>query len=169
MNEDSIQVTYEAFLVGTRIPFRFSVLLYVDGLPTGISATVWLRKRATAVMHHMVDHGNELLNQHGVAMELAAQVYAQRREKAMAQVQVGDRVKLLVDIGQYKKGRVCKIMEICEPSSYEPRGGYAWVDDRFPVKVAPIRAATDSISLGPKDWLPLAQGEFGPLDQEVDG
>jgi hypothetical protein len=87
----------------------------------------------------------------------------------MAKVQVGDRVKLLVDIGQYKKGRVCKVAEVAEPSFYEARGGAPeWDDEEYPVKVLPVHSPTDQISLGPKDYLPLRRGEFGPLDQEVD-
>lgn len=163
-----IQVTYEAYLYSTRIPKRYIVHLYVNNIPTGIMAKVWGRKRATGVMEHMVNHGNELLNEYGVATTVAAEIYAQEREKAMAKVKVGDSVKLLVDIGQFKKGRVCKVVEIVDsPSFYEARGDKAWDDDRYPIRVIPIRVATDSVSLGPKDYIPLARGEFGPLTEET--
>jgi hypothetical protein len=144
------------------------VTLSVDGIPTRIQTTVWGRARADRVMNFMVSNGNELINQYGVAAEIAAEIYARRREEAMAKVQVGDTVKLLVDIGQYKKGRVCKVAEVAEPSFYEARGQYEWDDEEYPIKVAPVQSPTDRIALGPKDYLPLKRGEFGPLDQEVE-
>ena len=168
MKDDAIQVTYEAYLLATRIPQRFIVTLYVNDMPTGIGRVVWLKKRALAAMHDMVNNGNQLINEFGVAAEIAAEIYAQRREEAMARVQVGDSVKLLVDIGQYKKGRVCKVVEVAEPSFYEARGPTAWDDDRYPVRVQPISMATDRVSLGPKDFIPLQRGEFGPVTEETD-
>jgi hypothetical protein len=166
---EPVSVSYEAYVYSTRLPFRYTVVLAVDGIRTRIQTSVWGRKRADNVMHFMVNNGNELLNRYGVAAELAAEIYARRREEAMAKVQVGDRVKLLVDIGQYKKGRVCKVAEVAEPSFYEARGGAPeWDDEEYPVKVLPVHSPTDQISLGPKDYLPLRRGEFGPLDQEVD-
>jgi hypothetical protein len=167
MREDKVEVTYEAYLLATRIPQRFIITLYVNNIPTGIGRVVWLKKRAMAAMHEMVNDGNHLINQFGVAAEIAAEIYAQRREEAMARVKVGDSVKLLVDIGQYKRGRVCKVVEVAEPSFYE-RGPSAWDDERYPVKVMPVRMATDNVSLGPKDYIPLQRGEFGPLTEEVD-
>ncbi|HEX9089791.1 MAG TPA: hypothetical protein VF867_20025, partial [Arthrobacter sp.] len=131
--------------------------------------TVWGKARAMRAMRFLVNNGNELINQYGVAAGLAATLHARRREELMAKVQVGDRIKLLVDIGQYKKGRVCKVAEIAEPSFYEARGGAPeWDDEEYPVKVLPVHSPTDPISLGPKDYLPLRRGEFGPLDTEVD-
>jgi hypothetical protein len=166
---DEIKVSYSAYLVGTRIPFRYMVVLYVEDLPTGIETYVWGRARGNRLMRYMVNCGNDLINEYGVAAELAAVLYARRREEAMAKVQVGDRVKLLVDIGQYKKGRVCKVAEVAEPSFYEARGGAPeWDDEEYPVKVLPVHSPTDSIALGPKDYLPLRRGEFGPLDTDVD-
>jgi hypothetical protein len=162
-------VSYEAYLYGTRIPFRYVVSLAVDGIHTGIKAVVWGRARANDCMQHMIDHGNELLNQYGIAAELAAEIYSKRREEAMTQVKVGDRIKLLVDIGSFKKGRVCKVVEVDdEPTFYVSRGSNAWDDDRYPIKVVPVRSPTDQVALGPKDCIPLARGEFGPLDTEVD-
>lgn len=166
---EPLSVSFSAYLVGTRIPFRYVVLLYVDDLPTGVQAAAWGKARAERLMRYMVNSGNELINEYGVAAELAAVLYARRREERMAKVQVGDRVKLLVDIGQYKKGRVCKVTEVAEPSFYEARGGaHEWDDEEYPVKVLPVHSPTDHISLGPKDYLPLRRGEFGPLDTEVD-
>jgi hypothetical protein len=167
MREDKVEVTYEAYLLATRIPQRFIITLYVNNIPTGIGRVVWLKHRAMAAMHEMVNDGNHLINQFGVAAEIAAEIYAQRREEAMARVKVGDSVKLLVDIGQYKRGRVCKVVEVAEPSFYE-RGPSAWDDERYPVKVMPVRMATDNVSLGPKDYIPLQRGEFGPLTEELD-
>lgn len=168
MRDDRVEVTYEAYLLATRIPHRFIITLYVNDIPTGIGRVVWLKKRALAAMHEMIHHGNELLNEFGVAAEIAAEIYAQRREEAMARVKVGDSVKLLIDIGQYKRGRVCKVVEIAEPSFYEARGPNAWDDERYPVKVMPVRVASDSVSLGPKDYIPLQRGEFGPVTEETD-
>jgi hypothetical protein len=167
MSEDRISVSYEAYIYSTRIPLRYLVTLAVDGIPTRIQAYVWTRKRADRAMNFMVNNGNELLNRYGVAAELAAEVYARRREEAMAKVQVGDRVKLLIDIGEFKKGRVCKVAQVPEPSFYEARGSREWDDDQY-VLVHPVHSPTDRISLGPKDVIPLRRGEFGPLDQEVD-
>lgn len=167
MNEP-IQVSYEAYLYGTKIPFRYMISLAVDGIHTGIRAAVWGRKRADGCMQWMIDHGNELLNQYGLATELAAEIYAKRREESMAQVKVGDSVRLLVDIGTFKKGRVCKVVEVDEPSFYVSRGENGWDDDRYPIKVMPVRSPTDSVALGPKDVIPLMRGEFGPLDTEID-
>lgn len=165
---EPFQVTYEGYLLATRIPHRFIITLYVNDIPTGIGRVVWLKKRAMAAMHDMVNHGNDLINEFGVAGELAAEIYAQRREEAMARVKVGDRVKLLVDIGQYRKGRVCKVVEVAdEPTFYVARGTAAWDDDKYPIKVLPVSVATDRVTLGPKDFIPLARGEFGPLNEEV--
>ena len=168
MRDDRVEVTYEAYLLATRIPQRFIITLYVNDIPTGIGRVVWLKKRALAAMHEMVNNGNQLINEFGVAAEIAAEIYAQRREEAMAKVKVGDRVKLLVDIGQFKRGRVCKVVEVAEPSFYEARGPTAWDDDRYPVRVQPISMATDRVSLGPKDYIPLQRGEFGPVTEETD-
>lgn len=168
MNDEPVLVTYEAYLLATRIPHRFIVTLYVNDIPTGIGKVVWLKHRAMKAMHDMINNGNRLLNEFGVAAEIAAEIYAQRREEAMAKVKVGDTVKLLVDIGQFKKGRVCKVVEIAEPSFYEARGDIEWVDERYPIKVQPISVATDRVSLGPKDFIPLARGEFGPVTEETD-
>jgi len=168
VRDDRVEVTYEAYLLATRIPQRFIITLYVNDIPTGIGRVVWLKKRALAAMHEMVNNGNQLINEFGVAAEIAAEIYAQRREEAMAKVKVGDRVKLLVDIGQFKKGRVCRVVEVAEPSFYEARGGTEWHDDRYPIKVMPVQVATDKVSLGPKDFIPLANGEFGPLTEETE-
>jgi hypothetical protein len=164
---EPVSVTYEAYVYSTRIPRRYLVTLAVDGIQTRIQTKVWGKSRADRVMHFMVNHGNDLLNRYGVAAELAAEIYARRREEAMAKVQVGDSVKLLVDIGPFKKGRVCKIAEVPEPSFYEARGDIEWDDERY-VLVTPVHSPTDRISLGPKDVIPLRRGEFGPLDEEVE-
>jgi hypothetical protein len=163
-----LQVAYEAYLYATRIPRRYIVHLYVNEIPTGIMATVWGRRRARELMSHMVNHGNALVNEYGVAAEIAAEVHAQQREKAMAKVQVGDSVRLLIDIGPFKKGRVCRVVEVAEPSFYTARGTKGWDDDLYPVKVLPVRAAGDAITLGPSDAISLARGEFGPVNDEVD-
>ena len=168
MNDEPILVSYEAYMYATRIPKRYIVHLYVSDIPTGIMAKVWGKKRARQTMHSMIEHGNELLNEYGVAATVAAEIYAKRREEAMAKVKVGDKVKLLVDIGQFKKGRVCRVVEVAEPSFYEARGGTEWHDDRYPIKVMPVQVATDKVSLGPKDFIPLANGEFGPVNEETD-
>jgi hypothetical protein len=165
---EPISVEYEAFIYSTRIPFRYLVTLAVDGIRTRIQTTVWGRAKADRVMHFMVNNGNDLLNQYGVAAELAAVLYARRREEAMAKVQVGDTVKLLVDIGQYKKGRICKVVQVAEPSFYEARGPAPWDDEEYPVLVSFVQSPLDRISLGPKDAIPLRRGEFGPVDTEVD-
>lgn len=166
---DEIKVTYQGFVLSTRVPFRYAVTITVDDMETGIVATVWGRRRAERVMRHMIEHGNELLNQYGVAAGLAAEIYSMRREAAMSQVQVGQSVKLLVDIGPFKKGRVCKVTEVAEPSFYEARGGAPeWEDERYPVLVLPVHSPTDNFTLGPKDVIPLRRGEFGPLDTEID-
>jgi hypothetical protein len=164
---EPISVTYEAYVCTTRIPFRYLVSLAVDGIPTRIETHVWGKAKADRVMNFMVSNGNELINRYGVAAELAAEIYARKREEAMARVQVGDSIKLLIDIGQYKKGRVCKVAQVPEPSFYEARGEHEWDDEQY-VLVTPVHSPTDQISLGPKDVIPLRRGEFGPLDTEVD-
>jgi hypothetical protein len=164
---DPIEVSYSAYVVSTRIPFRYLVVLCVEDLHTGVQARTWGLQRAKRTMQFLVNNGNELINQYGVAAGLAAELYARRREEAMAKVQVGDRVKLLIDIGQFKKGRVCKVAQIPEDSFYEARGNQEWDDEQY-ILVSPVHAPTDNISLGPKDYLPLRRGEFGPLDTEVD-
>jgi hypothetical protein len=164
---EPISVSYEAYVYSTRIPFRYMITLAVDGIQTRIATHVWGKARADKVMHFMVNNGNDLLNRYGVAAELAAEIYSRKREEMMAKVQVGDTVKLLVDIGQFKKGRVCKVAQVPEPSFYEARGARAWDDEQY-VLVTPVHSPTDRISLGPKDVIPLRRGEFGPLDQEVD-
>lgn len=165
--EDGMRVEYAAQVQGTPIPGRYAVVLYVEGIPTGIQAHVWGRKKATAMLYHMINNGNEIINQHGMAGHLAAQIYARRREEAMAKVQVGDTVKLLVDIGQFKRGRVCRVAEVYEPSFYPVRGDKEFIDEDYPVKVKPIRSPTDKIALGPQDLIPLKRGEFGPLNEPL--
>lgn len=167
MNEDRIEVTYEAFMLATPIPHRFLITLWVNGIETGIGRVVWLKHRALRAMHDMIHNGNQLINEFGVAAEIAAEIYAQRREEAMAKVKVGDTVKLLVDIGQFQKGRVCKVVEVYEDTFYEARGEHEWVDERFPIMVQPVRINGDKIFLGPKDSIPLARGEFGPVTEET--
>jgi hypothetical protein len=162
-----MRVEYAAQVQGTPIPGRYAVVLFVEGIPTGIQAHVWGRKKATAMLYHMVNHGNEIINQHGMAAHLAAQIYTRRREEAMAKVKVGDTVKLLVDIGPFKTGRVCKVAEVYEPSFYEVRGAKEFIDEDYPVKVLPVRSPLDTIALGPKDFIPLRRGEFGPLNDPV--
>jgi hypothetical protein len=164
---DRIEVTYEAYVLSTRIPLRYAVVLYVDGIHSGVGTVVWGRKRADRAMNWMVNNGNQLINECGVAAGLAAEIYARRREEAMAKVQVGDSVKLLVDIGQFKKGRVCKVARVPENSAYAARGGKAWDDEQY-ILVSPVHAPTDNISLGAADVIPLRRGEFGPLDTEID-
>ena len=69
-----ISVSYSAYLLGTRIPFRYLVVLYVEDLPTGVHTHVWGKGRAEQAMKYMVNNGNELINQYGVAAELAAEI-----------------------------------------------------------------------------------------------
>lgn len=167
MTEDGIQTTFQAVLWTTRNPFKFVVELRMDNIPTGILATVWGRARAQRVMQEFVENGTALLAQFGKTNEMIGHVRAKRREEAMAKVQVGDSVRLLVDIGSIKKGRVCRVVEVFEPSFYEARGANAWEDEKYPIKVLPVPMASDPVALGPKDLLPLMRGEFGPMDEEV--
>jgi hypothetical protein len=164
---DPIMVTYGANVYPTNVPFLFKVELVVEGIPTGVGSHVWGKKRAIKAATYMANNGNDILNQFGKAQTVFNEVRAMRLEEAMARVQVGDSVKLLVDIGTFKKGRVCKIVEVAEPSFYVSRGTNAWDDDKYPIKVIPVHVAGDT-QLGPKDAIPLARGEFGPLDTEVD-
>jgi len=119
-------------------------------------------------MQMFADNGGDLLDRNGRTNAVIEELRAKRREEAMAKVQVGDRVKLLVDIGTIKKGRVCKVTEVAEPSLYASRGQNAWDDEKYPIKVLPVATATDTVALGPKDALPLMRGEFGPVDEEID-
>lgn len=167
--EDSIEAQFEAHLYGTNIPFRYAVELRVSGIRTGIIAYVWGLKRAQEVMQSFVDDGNELLNQHGKVDQVIRDLRAMLREKAMAQVKVGDSVKLLVDIGSIKKGRICRVVEVAdEPTFYVSRSSIEWDDEKYPIMVIPVATATDPVPLGPKDAVPLMRGEFGPLDMDVD-
>lgn len=168
--KDKVEVTYSAYLLATWLPHRFIVTLYVNDIPTGIGKVVWLKKRAMKAMHEVIHNGNQLIHQFGLATEIAAEIYAQRREEAMAKVKVGDSVRLLVDIGQFKKGRVCMVVDVAEPTNYPGRGQApgGWDDDKYPIKVLPIRMSTDYVSLGPRDYIPLARGEFGPVNDELD-
>lgn len=168
MNEEGfqIEVQYQAAIYRTIIPFRYEVELYVDGMETGIRVRVWGFRNADRLAAEMADHGNELLDDFGLASEMAAAIYMKRREAAMSAVKVGDSVKLLVDLGPYKKGRVCKVVSVAEPEEYE-RGSAAWNAARFPISVVPVRVASDPTDLGPKESIPLAAGEYGPVNEEV--
>jgi len=168
MPEDAIEIQFQAVLYETTTPFRYLVELQVCGIRTGISVYVWGRKRAQQVMQRFLNDGVELLDVYGKTNSVIQEVRAMRREEAMARVKVGDSVKLLVDIGSIKRGRVCRVVEIVEPSFYVSRGQNAWDDDRYPIKVLPVATAGDTVPLGPKDALPLMRGEFGPLDEEID-
>lgn len=166
--EDSITIQFQAVLYRTTVPFRYLVELQVSGIRTGIGAYAWGKAKAQKVMQAFIDDGTELLDKYGKTNYVIQEVRAMRREEAMAKVQVGDSVRLLVDIGSIKKGRVCKVVEIVEPSFYVSRGQNAWDDDKYPIKVLPVATASDTVPLGPKDALPLMRGEFGPLDEEID-
>jgi hypothetical protein len=168
MSEDSIEIQFQAVLYETTTPFRYMVELQVCGIRTGIAAYVWGHKRAQRVMQAFLNDGVDLLAKYGKTEYVIQEVRAMRREEAMARVQVGDSVKLLVDIGSIKKGRVCRVVEIVEPTFYVSRGANAWDDDKYPIKVLPVATANDTVPLGPKDALPLMRGEFGPIDEEID-
>lgn len=164
---ERVDVVFRAMIYTTNVKFRYRVELYVNQIPTGIQAFGWGQKMANRIAQNFVDNGNVLLNQYGKAQWVLDELRAIAREERMARVQVGDSVKLLVDIGSIKKGRVCRIVEIAEPSFYVSRGANAWDDDKYPIKVVPVFVATDKVPLGPKDAIPLKRGEFGPLDEEV--
>lgn len=165
---EPIVVQYQAQVLATFIPFHYCIRLYVDGIPTGVQTHAWGMKRATHLMEYMVRYGNELVNEFGEAAELSRQIREQRREEAVATLKVGDMVRLLVDIGQFKKGRVCKVVEISEPDPYDSRGESGWDDDKYPIKVLPMSMAHDKLTLGPKDSIPLLRGEFGPANEEIE-
>lgn len=167
-DDDGIVIQFQAVLYDTRTPGRYVVELQVCGIPTGISTMVWGRKRANEVMQQFIDNGIDLLAQFGKTEYVIQEVRAMRREEAMAKVQVGDSVRLLVDIGSIKRGRVCRVVEIAEPSFYVSRGENAWDDTLYPIKVLPVATAADPVPLGPKDALPLMRGEFGPIDEEIE-
>lgn len=164
---ERVEVVFRAMIFTTNVKFRFRIELYVNQIPTGIQAFGWGKKMANRIAQNFVDNGNVLLNQYGKAQWVLDELRAVAREERMARVQVGDKVKLLVDIGSIKKGRVCNIVEVAEPSFYVSRGANAWDDDLYPIKVVPVYVATDTVPLGPKDAIPLKRGEFGPLDEEV--
>jgi len=170
MDENEIEITiqFQAVLFDTATPFRYVVELHVDGVRTGIAAFVWGRKRANHVMEAFVENGLGLLEKYGKVESVIQAVRSMRREKAMAQVKVGDSVRLLVDIGSIRKGRVCRVVEVVEPSFYDQRGANAWDDEKYPIRVIPVATAVDGVFLGPEDGVPLLRGEFGPLDQDVD-
>ena len=167
MAEDGIQTSFQAVLWTTTNPFKFIVELRMENIPTGIFATVWGKKKAEQVMADFVNNGCDLLAKYGKTNEMINHVRAKRREEAMAKVQVGDTVRLLVDIGSIKKGRVCRVVEVFEPSFYVARGANEWEDEKYPIRVLPVPMATDPVALGPKDGVPLMRGEFGPMDEEI--
>lgn len=168
MREESFTVRFMAVLYQTTVPCRYLVELQVDGIATGISVRVWGKTRAQRVMQKFIDHGADLLSEFGKTEAVLSELRVMRREEAMAKVQVGDSVRLLVDIGSIKKGRVCKVVEIVEPTFYVSRGENAWDDMKYPIKVLPVATANDAVPLGPKDALPLMRGEYGPIDEEID-
>lgn len=168
MSDDYVMVRFMAVLYTTRVPFRYVVELQAEGIRTGIMVAVWGKARAERVMQMFVDNGGDLLDKNGKTNAVIDQLRAMRREEAMAKVQVGDSVRLLVDIGSIKKGRVCKVVEIVEPSFYVSRGQNAWDDSKYPIKVLPVATPSDTVPLGPKDALPLMRGEYGPIDEEID-
>ena len=167
MAEDGIQTSFQAILWTTNNPLKFVVELRMENIPTGIFATVWGKKRAHRVMQEFVNNGTALLAQYGKTNDMIGHVRAKRREEEMAKVQVGDKVKLLVDIGPIKKGRVCRVVEVFEPSFYVARGAKEWEDEKYPIRVLPVPMATDPVALGPKDGVPLMRGEFGPMDEDI--
>ena len=168
MPEEGIEIQFQAVLYETTVPHRYMVELKVSGIRTGIATYVWGLRRAQGVMQKFIDDGIDLLEKFGKTEYVIQEVRAMRREEAMAQVKVGDSVRLLVDIGSIKRGRVCRVVEIVEPTFYVSRGANAWDDDKYPIKVLPVATANDTVPLGPKDALPLMRGEFGPIDEEID-
>src|SRR6478752_5107164 len=94
--EESITIQFQAVLYQTTVPFRYLIELQVCGIRTGIAAYAWGKAKAQRVMQAFIDDGTELLDKYGKTNYVIQEVRAMRREEAMARVQVGDSVRLLV-------------------------------------------------------------------------
>lgn len=166
MTEQVRRVEYSAVTYGTKIPGRYQLQLYVNGIFTGVAARVWGRRKARELAEYMIQNGNQVLHDFEVVDQMLAALNKQDREVAMSKLKVGDKVRLWIDLGIYKKGRVCTVVEVEEPSRYVSRGVNAWNENRFPIKVVPVSGAGEAV-LGTKEGIPLAAGEFGALNEEV--
>lgn len=176
MNEeetDSIQVVFRAQVFHAGFPGRYLITLEADGIDSGLRVTVWGVKRATKTADAVLANASALLNDLGLAQELAAKVYMNRPDDEAAEgvklVNVNDTVRLLVDIGPYKRGRVFRVVEVAQSTGYTARGGATeWDDLHFPIKVVPVSSMPGEPILSAKDGIPLAADEFCPGDKEVD-
>ena len=158
-----MEVRFEAVLYTTTLPGRYLVELQVSGVRTGIAAYVWGHKRAQQVMQAFIDDGIELLNKHNKFELVLNQVRAMRREKAMAQVQVGDKVRLLVDIGSIKKGRVCRVVPVLTgPVHHHPGGPFHSVVHGFGLDVSVMPSAQAPSLYSPMGRISPSQKNASP-------
>lgn len=172
--EETIAVHYKVMSQRGKWPFGFRRLLSleVDGEDTGIRVIVWGSKREKHMANAILESASELLNELGLAEDLFDRITAKRAAATAAEergdMRVNDTVRLLVDIGPYKRGRVMKVVDVANASGYKSRGGKQWDDNHYPVKVVPLSAMPGELTLDPEDGIPLTADEFCPGDKEVE-
>lgn len=153
---EKMNVYFEAGLQKTKIPGRYRVVLLADGYFTRIESYVWGRKRAQKARDAILEEAAELIEAAGLSGQLFGFLYSIRREKTLADVKPGDRVKLAVDIGPFKAGRVCKVMAV-NPDGETTHG----------VAVQPVYVSGDGVTFGEGDYISLTAGEYAPLNEEA--
>jgi hypothetical protein len=170
-----IPVEYGATIYTTKvgpltIPFRYIVALDVNGIETGIGTSVWGYSNAQQTADHLSQHGEDLLasesssKRQAIYAEIQAAYVARLNQQLSEKLVPGDRVKLAVDIGHMKAGRIAKVVK-----TYTKEDGTdGIVDARWPISVEVLPVAGD-----PAAWahgapvLLLERGEFCSLDTEL--
>jgi hypothetical protein len=153
---EKMNVRFEAGLQKTKIPGRYRVVLLVDGYFTRIETRAWGVKRAHKARDEILENAQELIDAAGLTEGIYTFLWNERKEKALADVKPGDRVRLAVDIGPFKAGRVCKVMAV-NPDGETTHG----------VSVQPVYVSGDGVTFGEGDYISLTAGEYAPLNEEA--
>lgn len=164
-----VATIYNAKFYKLTIPFRYFVSLDVNGIETGVGGMCWGHKTARAMQHDLATNGEEILNEinpakrQAIALEVQAAYVDAQRQASVEKLAVGDRVKLAVDIGIAKAGRVAKIVQVHTKED----GTDGIVDARWPVSVEVLPVIGDPAAWGTGAVFLLERGEFVSLDTEL--
>lgn len=164
-----VATIYSAKFYKVTIPFRYYVALDVNGIETGIGGQCWGHKTAKAMQHDLASNGEEILDEinpakrQAIALEVQAAYVARQQEADVEKLSVGDRVKLAVDIGIAKAGRIAKVVQIHTKED----GSDGIVDARWPISVEVLPVIGDPAAWGTGALFLLERGEFVSLDTEL--
>lgn len=170
-----IPVEYVAVIYTTKlhksrllIPGRYIIALQVNDIETSIGTKCWGFKRAKEIATALQANAEEVIEDsvyHKDVWNKVQAAYVAKLNAALSEkLQPGDRVKLAVDIGHIKAGRICKVIK----AHTKEDGTDGIVDARWPISVEVLPVSGD-----PAAWahgtpiLLLERGEFVSLDTEL--